>query len=294
MVHIIYEKEDKKLAIQISDFLQKRNFTTSINTVTKENISQVRAVVLILNQKSNTSEKIITQYDYIFENDVPMLPFVVSDVEMSVSMQHFLNSHDWIYAYDVSKKISINDLALLLNEVLNNNSSKPEAIDKNTKKTVKNLKKDNQTKILIGVVAIFAIILLFFIFGGKNNPINSNSKPDNLIVGSWKLDKYEDNMPRSITDQADFINSIAGLKGRFLLTFNDDFTFEKLGFSQTETGNWQLDPQNMLLYMWPPGLNDQKDMLKIEKLTQDTLIMIISTQIDSLTLINTKFTLYKE
>lgn len=294
MIHIIHGKEEKKIALHISQFIQTRGFKTTIDLVTEQNIDQVEAVVIIFSQKANTDQKIINQYDYIFENNISIIPFVISDLEMSVSMQHFLNTHDWINGFDISTREAIADLAVLLNEVINGVSETPQVAPQKTIVKKDDHENKNQTKIIIGIIVFFAVILLFFIFGGNKKTILPNSKTDNLIIGSWKLDKYEDNMPRSVSDQADFINSVAALKQNFLLVFNENQTFEKYGFSQTETGSWQLDLQNMVLYMWPPGSEDYKDVLKIEKLTQDTLIMTIATQIDSLTLINTKFTLYKE
>ncbi|MBN2664335.1 MAG: lipocalin family protein [Bacteroidales bacterium] len=294
MIHIIHEKEEKKLALQISQYIQTRGFKTTIDIVTEKNINQVEAAIIIFSNKSNTSEKIITQYDFIFQNDVTLVPFVISDLEMSVSMQHFLNTHDWINGYDISTKEAITDLSVLLNEIINGETKQPVLAVQKPKVENEDLQKRKQTRIIIGVVIFFSLILLYFIFGAKNNSLKPSSKSDNILVGRWKLEKYEDNMPRSVSDQADFISSVTALKQNFLLVFNENFTFEKYGFTQTETGSWQLDPQNMVLYMWPPGSDDYKDVLKIEKLTNDTLIMTIATQIDSLTLINTKFTLYKE
>ncbi len=294
MIHIIHEKEDKKIAIQISQFLQSKGFTATLNDITSEN-SNSEVAVLIFSQKNNRSEKIISKYDYVFENDVPLIPFIISDVELSVSMQHFLNTHDWINAFDVSSKEAINDLSVLVTELVSpDKKNVPKKVTKNTNDNSEDKKDSKQKAMIIGVIAIFALILMYFIFGGKNNVISNSSNPDNLIAGSWKLADYQDNMPRNPSDYADFVNSIGALKQNFLLIFNDDYTFEKYGFSAIEKGNWQFDKQNMVLYMWPPGSDQQKDMLKIEKLTQDSLIMTIATQIDSLTLINTKFTLYKE
>lgn len=296
MFHIVHQKEDKKIALQISQALNKNGFSSSIEYLSEKNITNAQLAIVIFSKKANISEKIISQYDLIFDNEIEMIPFVVSDLEMSVSMQNFLNTHDWINAFDVSTKEAVNDLVVLVKDVVNDNNyaktvNKSEIVkQKNTEPT----KNNNQSKIIIGIVVVFVVILLFFIFGGKNNPINSNNNPENLITGSWKLDKYEDNMPRSMADQADFINSVSALKQNFLLVFNEDETFEKYGFSQTEKGYWQYDPQNQVLYMWPPDSEDYKDVLKVEKLTQDSLIMSIATQIDSITLINTKFTLYKE
>ncbi len=303
MILIIHEKEDKKLAVQISQSLKQKGFNPQLQSLSnlKDADKEIQAAVLIFSQKSNLSEKIINHYDYIFENAIPLIPYVISDVEFSVSMQHFLNTHDWINAYDVSQKEAFTDLAILLNELIyGQREQEQESYQQSENRVYQNKnkstsKKKKQTYAIIGVSIVFALILTYFIFGGSNNPVKEKNNPQSLIVGNWKLAKYEDNMQRSSADYANFIKNVSALKKNFLLKIKQDNTFEKYGFAKPEYGNWELDKQNMILYMWPNNANDkQRDKLNIEKLTKDSLIMTVSSQIDSMTLINTKFVLYKE
>jgi hypothetical protein len=297
MVLLIHEKEDKKLAIKISKRLESSGFKCTLDNVEtiKQNseLPPIETAIMIFSQKSNLSEKIMEEYEEIFENEIPLIPYVVTDVELSVAMQHFLNSHDWINAFDISTDEAIKDLSILVNENINGVSEAPTS--KKKKVVAAKSTNKNQTYAIIGISAVFILILGFFIFGNNNNnPLSSDSSPDELIMGSWKMANYQDNMPRQPNEYADFITNITALKQNFLLKLNEDNSFNKYGFSQNETGNWQLDPQNMVLYMWPPGSDDHKDMLQIEKLSADSLIMSIATQVDSVTQIITRFTLYKE
>ncbi len=303
MISVIYEKEDKKTAIQISKSLESKGFKcnltsiTSISNTQKEKLADLELAVLIFSQKSNISEKIINEYEIIFENEIELIPFVISDVELSISMHHFLNSHDWINAYDVNTNEAIKDLNILVNEILNNDNSSLQKTKNNTKSAEQKQidKKKLQTYLTIGVGAIFAIIILFFIFRDDSGSIINTPTSDNPIVGTWYLADYKDNLPRQPKDYAEFLKSVSALKQRFKLTINEDKTFEKLGFEKPEYGNWLFDKQNNLLYMWPQGSNGKnKDLLQIEKITNDSLIMSIASKIDSTTQIITRFSLYKQ
>ncbi len=295
MIAILFDKNDKKTAVSISKTLQSKGYQTTLNDVINENPEQIEKLqhtILIFSQKSNLSEYLIKQFDKAYENGINIIPFIISDVELSISMQHFLNTHDWINAFDVSMKEAIDDLVTLIKELDGEKKQYANTPQKqtNTEKT-KLTKKQKQTYAAIGVGIVFLIILLIF-FTQNNSQASTN--PDKLIIGNWKLAKYEDNMQRTPQEFADFQAGVQQLQRNFLLKIKEDGTFEKYGFTVPETGNWEFDPQNKILYMWPPNADKQRDMLKVEKLTKDSLVMIIATQIDSLTLINTKFTLYKE
>ena len=123
-------------------------------------------------------------------------------------------------------------------------------------------------------------------------PIVNTKTDEEVLVGDWKLADYQDNIQRSTDDLIKYQKSIEALKRNFLLRLKEDGTFEKYGFSVPEKGDWQYDPQNKIIYMWPPG-SQAKDVLKVKKLTQDTLIFSIATRQDSLHVITTIFTLYK-
>lgn len=303
MISVIYEKEDKKIAIKISQSLESKGFSCNLESIsnfteTSENkIHDVELAVLVFSQKSNHSEKMMSEYDVIFDNDIPLVPFVVTDVELSLTMQHFLNSHDWINAFDSNTNEAIGDLGILVNEIINGEDAPPpqakkQPIQKKTQTSAPNNK--NQTYLIIGVVAVLVVVLGFFIFGGDNGSPLNNSESNHIIVGNWRMADYQDNMPRQPSEYADFITNVTALKQNFLLALNPDNSFKKLGFSQAETGTWQYDEQNKLLYMWPPGSEQHKDILTVEKLTQDSLIMSIASQIDSANQIITRFKLYKE
>ncbi len=312
MISVFYEKEDKKLAINIIQKLENKGFKCQNSVAVSDNENQdtnnIQLGVFVLSSKSNSSEKLMKDYEYFFDKDIPVIPFVISDLELSLSMQYFLNSHDWINAYDVNTNQAIDDLTVLINETLGM-TPKPKIEKKTENKSAvqsKTKSKSNQTILVVSLSVVFAVIILYLIFGyNRNNQTENNFTNNNIInlsssdmekniVGNWKLADYKDNMQRSNVEYADFINSVNLLKQNFLLKIKKDNTFEKYGFAVPESGYWQLDTQNELLYMWPPDSKNVKDMLYIEKLTSDSLIMSIATQIDSVTQVITRFSLYKE
>lgn len=297
MISIIFEKEDKRLAVQISKTLQSKGLKTDLeNTFDDGKLEneKIDTSILIFSRFSNKSEKIIQAYDYLFESQINIIPFIISDVDLSVTTKHFLNTHDWINAFDISTNQAISDLLILIEEITKTPIfEKPKKIIEKSKSTDK--KNSNQKIAIIAVSVVFILILAFLIFGNKNNnPLDSSSSPKEMIVGEWHLANYQDNMQRSQTDYVQFIKDVNYLKQNFLLKIGENGKFEKYGFAQVEKGDWELDPQKNILYMWPPNSNGNKDQLYIEKLTPDSLIMSIATKIDSLTLVNTKFTLYKQ
>jgi uncharacterized membrane protein YvbJ len=300
MIPIIYDKSDKKIAIKIYNKLKSKGIQTSTDNLetilnSEEEAQKITTAILILSTKANNSEQIIKKYDQLYENGINIIPFIINDVDLNLTTKHFLNTHDWIDAYNINTDEAIDDLIILINETSDTQKQIQNKPQKQTNETKHSIQK-NQKILIISISIIFIAILAFLIFGNKdNNPISQSSNPNELITGKWKLANYQDNMQRTRQEYIDFIKSVSALKNNFLLIFKKDGTFDKYGFARPEHGNWKLDPQNMELHMWPPNSTIQKsDVLKIQKLTKDTLIMTIATKTDSLTLINTKFTLYKE
>ncbi|MEA3451344.1 MAG: hypothetical protein U9Q83_05515 [Bacteroidota bacterium] len=282
MISIIFEKEDKKLAVQISKKFQSKGKKTLLNEFS-ENIDETENIdtaILIFSESSNVSENIIKSYNSAFDKQLVIVPFIISKIAFSVSMKHFLNTHDWINAYNSTTKEAIDDLMILLYELDNNSDDTNKIANTVSQKIKSTTKNKNQTYAILGVAAVFIVILGYLIFGNKNNnPLNNNqATSQELIVGSWRMADYQDNMQRSQEEYVEFIKNISTLKLNFLLKFSEDGSFEKYGFQNPERGNWQIDIQNMKLYMWPNNSQGQKDMLQIEKLTADTLIMSIATQ----------------
>jgi len=162
MISIIFDKENKKLAIQISKKFQTNGITTLLNEFSDNedttNEDVVDTAILILSKNSNFSEKIIKYYDTAFNKQLTIIPFIVSDISLSVAMQHFLNTHDWINAYDVSTNEAIDDLAILCNEIVNDSQDTNKSSISSVQKKDSNAKNNKQTYAIIAVAAVFIVM----------------------------------------------------------------------------------------------------------------------------------------
>lgn len=306
MISILFESSNRNIAKIIADNLKKNNFlvnTKNISDVFKEN--NIEAVVLVFSKKTDSSEQIIKEYNFALENQISVIPFFITKPENTLTHNFFVNSHDWINAYDTNTNDAANDLVTLLNEIISA-EHKVVPSSKNINKTGSNKlnktnKKSKQKIIIIIVSLIFVLIIAYLIYDNLSSKTNTNNTEQIIpiknnssqqLIGDWKMADYQDNVPRSGKNLIDFQNTLLTLKKNFLLKIKEDGTFEKYGFSQPEKGDWQYDPQNKIIYMWPPNAKG-KDLLKVEKLTEDTLIFSIASKVDSLNVITTRFTLYK-
>ena len=303
MILISYSNDSKKTAIKISNkletfghkcWIEPRDIPGNTNRrkAINEAINEAELVLMIFSSQSDKSEDIMQQYDWAFEAEVPIVPFVVSDVSLSVSMQHFLNTHDWINAYDTNFDNAVEDLLDFLEEPNKNeekgteeNTERPKRERVVAKKTTTNNQK--QKYIIIGIGAAFLIALLAIIFWPEND-----DSIEAKIIGSWTLINYNDNMERNAQQEKEFQQGLMQIKQNFLLVFNDDKSFERTGFApQTEHGKWEIDKQNMVLYIKPLD-NSGQDALSIQEFNDNIMVLVISYQIDSMQVI-TKLTLQK-
>ena len=215
MILISYSNDSKKTAIKLSNkletfghkcWIEPRNIPGNTNRrkAVHEAITEAELVLMIFSKESDKSEDIMQQYDWAFEAEVPIVPFVVSDVSLSVSMQHFLNTHDWINAYDTNFDNAVEDLLDYLEEPskqedveLEENIERPKRQRVPQKKEPDNNQK--QKYIIIGIGIVFVIVLLAILFSDKINlPFAKKSNSiENQIVGSWILVNYADNMQRN-------------------------------------------------------------------------------------------------
>lgn len=287
MIWIIYEKEDKKTALQIIETLKLKGFEAQLSQSPQSIVSdssKKNVAVFLISPKSIENDLVKKSYETAFNSNVPMIQMLIKPITDNLPVKHFLNTHDWIDATEVNLNVATEALFELLK------SNLPIDVKKS------DVKPNRKNLIILGTLAIIILVAFFIIFGNKNKEkkiLNNVSADEQLLVGDWYLADYSDNVPRKTNDSIEYAKLISNLKINFLLKLNSDKSFEKYGFSTPETGNWQYDPQNLYLYMWPEGQELTKDKLKIEKLTNDSLIFVIASMLDSVTLVNTKFTLIK-
>jgi hypothetical protein len=306
---ISYNKDQKNTARKLVSHLESKGYSCWLDPrdvepgtdkieAFKNAVEKAKLVILIFSTLADKSDDIIIQYDLAFDNDIPIIPFVVSDVEITVSMQHFLNTHDWINAHDATFDEAVSNLIDLIENdeetVIEKSSPKQKKTQQSSQLTQK------QKNIAIAVISVIILIIVGIILFSDNKSDNvitdSEKSMDELIVGKWSLIDYSDNMSRTPQEIADLEQTIAGLKQTFSLIFNEDNTFERAGFQpQTEFGYWDIDEQKSLLLLSAKD-NPTKgtDQLQIAKITEDNLTLIVAEQIDGNQQVETKLTLQRK
>ena len=314
MILISYTNDSKKTAIKLTNklesfghkcWIEPRDVAANTNKRRSihEAIKEAELMILIFSANSDKADDTIQQYDWAFDEELPIIPFVVSDVNISVSMQHFLNTHDWINAYDTPFDTAAEDLLDYLEGAPEQEEQEePENIERPVRRRPpppkKTADKSQQQKyIIIGVVVVFVLILFGILFSDNIKSIFGSSTKTNTteekIIGTWRLIDYQDNLKREGKDLVDLPKQVENLRRNFLMVFKEDKTFERNGFvPRTEFGEWKIDEKKMVLYIIP--LNEKgEDALAIQELNENTMILVIASKTDKGQII-TKLTLQRQ
>ncbi len=295
MITISYSKEDKNIAKKLLSKLETQGYKCWIEPrdVKGENkkesinaaIKETELMILLFSENSNNSEDIVEQYDLAFEEEVPIIPFVVSDLKMAVATQHFFNTHDWINAFDASfSEASENLIDLMESEEADTSYEQKEPRpQRNTNSKNKAVTNNNQKYILGGIAAVFAIVLIAILLWQPSN------KEDKNLIGGWFLTNYEDNSPRTPQELSDFQGQVTFLKQNFALTLNKNNTFERRGFvTQPEYGTWEvLSIKGQDYLKLTPRNQKGGDALMMNEFTEDKLVLSIASNVDSVQVITT-------
>jgi len=215
---------------------------------------------------------------------VPIIPFVVSDLKLTVATQHFFNTHDWINAFDASfNEASENLIDLMESEEADIVYEQKESRPQRKSNSKNNAINTNQKYIIGGIAAVFVLVLIAILFW------QPSEKAEKDLVGSWFLTNYEDNMSRNPQEISDFQGQVTFLKQNFALTIKKDNTFERRGFSEKpEYGQWEVMSIKGQDYLKLTPLNQKEgDALMMNEFTEDKLVLSIASTIDSMQVITT-------
>ncbi len=298
-IFLYAENAHKTIGKNIYNFLKKNSYKVIYfkNEQNLENqLQNIDISIIVFSQKVNYSSELIELYDKLIDLQHPIILYVITDLEYSLSMKNFLDSNYWIDAYNVSSKEALDSLKMLIKELLTEKAGRaPEKSEKSIQKSNFTTKK----AVIYGLIALFAILIGIFIYmqmpqnSVKNPTISSVDtnidltksqilpKKDELfekfLIGKWKLVNYYDNQVYTPKQLAYVKTQIEQLKKNFLLILNSDHTFKRYGFKPGgEEGYWEVDPQNKILYVWPPNAKS-KDQLNIKELTNNSLKLVILT-----------------
>ena len=311
MIAIISTKENKKNNISIAKHLENKGIETwnfwkdtsglSPKEAYQQHLEQFSALIFLINKDALTDSFILSLYRQAFEQGKDIILFMQTRLDQSLPNWFFLENHDWINAYDVSFDTAVKALTDLVKEYL---GEKRVNVDRDTSITSRSEVKSKSNKqsilIIIGILILLGVLYVILNQSGSNSkgsekiiPTGKKPNPEQMLIGTWGLKDYYDDIQRSGKDLIDFQQAIANLKKNFRMTFYPDHTFMRVGFApQVEKGYWSLDEQNNYLI-----ISDLKktgeDRLKILTLTENELIFEISSYISPQKVSVVRITLYK-
>ncbi len=317
MIGLISIKEDKSIDKKLTNFLENNSFkiwnkwrdsTTSPFEEFKDRANEMEAVIFIISNNSLVNPQFKKYFAFALENNLNIVLFITSKIDTNnLPNWFFLEQNDYVNSYEVNFNVAAEALKSLINEIITESKSTPANTEQHAALQTNNTK-SQVNKWLIAVIVILALALIFFLVkrpsdiagqgGIQVQPASGQSTGANisedLLLGSWTLVDYKDNIPRTGQDLQAFNNEINRLKKEFLLTFNANHTFVRRGFApQPETGTWSLDKQTKTLILTP--LNQSNgDKLKILTLTANTLIFEVASPDPALGTIIVRFTLQKQ
>ena len=291
----IYLKEDKSIIKKLSSKLESdgiscwvstRDFNQEDNDEVKEIIDKSRILLLALNNNTSKNKQIINILEIALENDLEVIPFVTGKVDSDLYSEYFFYKFSWVDAYEDEFDEAYEVLLEAIDELSD---------DKPRKKATNKKSIDNENvnkKLYIAAIAAVMIVIAFFAY----NYIFVNEH-ENAVVGEWHLSDYSDNLKRTPLDSINIFSQIEAMKKSAVINFNDDNSFERIGFSpEPQIGQWEIDGNAKYLYLIPIG-SQTKDKLNIETLTDNLLVLVVNEKLPTATAdsvkVNTRLTFTK-
>ncbi len=275
---IVYNKANKSLIKKLVTKLESdginctvapRDYKQDEKAKLNEAIGNSKVLLMIIDNNAAKDKEMINALEYALENDKPVIPFVISKVESDLYSEHFFYSFSWVDAYEDSFEDAY-EILIDAYEDLSGENAEAKKNKKNSKpKDIDKLMK-NKPLLIAAAVLILALVAYF------SYSYLSNEKQSQALVGEWQLNDYQDNVRRLPADSLVFVTqTLPSLKQRVLLVFNDDNTFERIGFTpEPQIGKWKFDAEKSTLNLVPYGATASTDELQIKNLTQNGFTIV--------------------
>ena len=293
---VSYSKENKALAKKIVSKLESdgsscwvapRDFKAEDEESVKKVIEESGLLLLILDKNSAINKETTKTLEFALENELEVIPYVIDKLESDLYSEYFFYTFSWIDAYEES----FDDAYEILLEAIDELSGKDRTQKKSSKKGRKTNSESSISLKQIGIAAavIITLVVVWFVYEEFSGNIN-----DELIIGEWSLSNYTDNLRRSPQDSINFITTvIPSIKKNALLIFNEDYTFERRGFTpEPQIGDWHLSDDATILYLEPLGLG-RTDQLTLQGLSDKTFTIIVNEVMQDSSRVTTKLTFSK-
>jgi len=279
---VVYQKENKVLVKKlvsklesdgISCWVSPRDYKQEDSEILKSTLVSSKILLLIIDRNSSSVNEMTQALEYALDLQLEVIPFVLEKIESNLYTDHFFYAFSWVAAYENSFDEAYEVLIDAYEDLSGEKKS-----EKKTGGSKKNKSQESFSKpIIYTFVAIILAVVGYFVYTSF-----SEANDSELIVGQWKLSDYQDNLPRNHLDSINIIQSIQSLKANARLTFNDDHTFERRGFTpEPQIGKWEFNPDTKILFLEPNGM-DKKDQVNIETLTETQMTMVANELVDSM------------
>ncbi len=291
---VIYPKEQKSLikklvskleSDNISCWTSPRDFNQTDENALKEKIEQSESLLLVIDKNSN-KDKIANQaLEFALENDLEIIPYVVDKIEDGLYADYFFYAFSWVDAYEDS----FDEAYEVLLESFQDGEKAPVKLSSHGRKA-KNQNSLNTNQIVIIALIVIAAIAGWFIY----NNSTEDSSYDTFLVGKWQLKDYADNLKRTPQDSITFFTqTLPTLKRTVLLTFNEDHTFERRGFTpEPQIGKWKLNDDGSVLELEPVGVKEVQK-LNLQNFTEHSFTIVVTEQLEGGTVSTTRLTFVK-
>lgn len=293
-VCVIYPKEQKSLikklvskleSDNISCWTSPRDFNQADENALKEKIEQSECLLLVIDQNSNRDKIANQALEYALENELEIIPYVVDKIEEGLYADYFFYAFSWVDAYEDS----FEEAYEVLLESFRDGEEPPKRVHKSGRKSATQ-NSVNTKPIIVAAIIVFIAVAGWFIY---NNSTESSSY-DEMLIGEWKLNNYTDNLRRTQQDSITFFTqTLPTLKRTVLLTFNDDHTFERRGFTpEPQIGKWKLNDEGSVLELEPVGVKEVQK-LNLQNFTEHSFTIVVTEQLEGGMVSTTKLTFVK-
>lgn len=276
---IVYHKDNKTLIKKLTTKLENKGISCMVaqrdfKQNKKEELSAAvvgsKVLLLIIDSKSATNKEQIDALEQALENDISVIPFVVSKIESDLYSEHFFYSFSWIDAYEDS----FDDAYEVLIDAYEDISGEDTA-NKKIKKKKKSAKDTNKLlnnkPVLIAAAVVIFLFISYFVYN-----YFQNEKESQLLVGQWYMVDYQDNIRRTKSDSILFMTqTIPTIKRNALLIFNNDNSFERRGFTpEPQIGTWIFNANKSTLRLKPYGATAATDELQLKNVSKTSFTII--------------------
>ncbi len=281
---IVYSKSNKafvkKLAARleadsVSCMVAPRDFKQENKDSLEKAVVNSNVLLMIIDNESGKDLEMTNALEFALENEKSVIPYVISKIKSDLYSEYFLYSFSWVDGYEDSFDDAYEILIGAYEDLSGEDAQDRKKKKKNKSKNAENNWLNN--KPLMAVLGLFVFgLVAYFAYS-----YFSNEQRSQQLVGEWNLVDYQDNLRRQPADSIEFVTqTLPNLKKQVLLIFNDDNTFERIGFSpEPQIGKWKFNSDKSTLQLIPYGATASADELQIRNISKNSFTIVAEEEL---------------